>query len=377
MTASAPTTGIPAAKKPRSSNLELYRIICMLMIVAHHYVVNSGLMEEGAPLLGHPDTWHTVFLWLFGMWGKTGINCFLMITGYFMCKSQITVKKYLKLLLQIYLYNWVIFIIFFLTGHQPLTTHSALQLILPFWGFTNNFTSCFIIFYLIIPFLTILVQHLSQRQHLLLVLVATGCYTLFGSIPSFEVTFNYITWFSIIYFIASYIRLYPAPIFERRSLWGWLTLLSVIGAMLSVVILQHSTFMVYQYVDDSNKLFALLVAFCSFIWFKNINIKQSAFINAVGSTCFGVLLIHANSDAMRVWLWNETVDCIGSYAMPMQQLVPYCIGVVIAIFAVCSLIDYLRIQCLEKPFFKWYDKRLDSRVNHFVNTKILGTTDND
>lgn len=31
--------------KKRDSNLELFRIITMLLIVAHHYVVNSGLME--------------------------------------------------------------------------------------------------------------------------------------------------------------------------------------------------------------------------------------------------------------------------------------------------------------------------------------------
>ena len=31
-------------KTVRNSNLELYRIIVMLAIVAHHYVVNSGLM---------------------------------------------------------------------------------------------------------------------------------------------------------------------------------------------------------------------------------------------------------------------------------------------------------------------------------------------
>ena len=30
-------------KKNRDSNLELYRIIVMLLIIAHHYVVNSGL----------------------------------------------------------------------------------------------------------------------------------------------------------------------------------------------------------------------------------------------------------------------------------------------------------------------------------------------
>lgn len=32
--------------KQRNSNLELYRIIVMLLIVAHHYVVNSGMIEE-------------------------------------------------------------------------------------------------------------------------------------------------------------------------------------------------------------------------------------------------------------------------------------------------------------------------------------------
>lgn len=29
----------------RSSNIELFRILSMLMIVAHHYLVNSGLLD--------------------------------------------------------------------------------------------------------------------------------------------------------------------------------------------------------------------------------------------------------------------------------------------------------------------------------------------
>lgn len=29
----------------RNSNIELFRIISMLMIVAHHYLVNSGLLD--------------------------------------------------------------------------------------------------------------------------------------------------------------------------------------------------------------------------------------------------------------------------------------------------------------------------------------------
>ncbi len=78
----------------RNTNLELFRIISMLFIVAHHYVVNSGMMAE---MSANPFAANSLFFYLFGAWGKTAINCFVMITGYFMCKSHITVKKFFKL----------------------------------------------------------------------------------------------------------------------------------------------------------------------------------------------------------------------------------------------------------------------------------------
>ena len=82
--------------KVRSSNLELYRVIVMLAIVAHHYVVNSGVLQLAydAPMQAN-----SLFALLFGAWGKAGINCFVLITGYFMCTSRITLKKFVKLLL--------------------------------------------------------------------------------------------------------------------------------------------------------------------------------------------------------------------------------------------------------------------------------------
>lgn len=58
-------------KKIRRSNLELYRIIVMILIVAHHYVVNSGLMDVMA---NDPMSFRSLYLYFIGMWGKTGIN---------------------------------------------------------------------------------------------------------------------------------------------------------------------------------------------------------------------------------------------------------------------------------------------------------------
>ena len=73
----------------RNSNLELYRIIVMLLIVAHHYVVNSGVIEIASE---YPTSLRSLYYYLFGAWGKVGINCFVLITGYFMCEREISFR---------------------------------------------------------------------------------------------------------------------------------------------------------------------------------------------------------------------------------------------------------------------------------------------
>lgn len=352
------------SKAPRSSNLELYRIICMLMIVGHHYVVNSGLRESGSPMADNPTALNSIFLLLFGAWGKTGINCFLMITGYFMCTSKITLRKFIKLMGQIYLYKLLLYPILLIAGYETLSPVRIVQVLMPTWDIRDNFIGCFIWFWLSIPFLNIMVQNMSKRQHELLLILLLVIYTLLGSIPSFIVTFNYVTWFGVIYFIGSYIRMYPHPLFNQKKLWGYMTLIVVILTMLSVRLFN------YIFVADSNKIFAVAVAVCSFLWFKNMDIKYSKIINAFGAGTFGVLLIHANSNAMRTWLWKDFVNVIGHYTLPFGQLVLFSIGVVLAVFVVCNLIDQLRIATLEKWFLNWYDNKISVKADKYVNRII-------
>ena len=352
------------SKVPRSSNLELYRIICMLMIVAHHYVVNSGLLADDSPMRTNPIAVNNVFLSFWGAWGKTGINCFLMITGYFMCTSNITLRKFVKLIGQIYLYKFLLYPILLIAGYETFSVSRLVKVIMPTWGFSDNFVGCFIAFWLTIPFLNILVHNMNKRQHELLLMLLLVIYTLLGSIPSFNVTFNYVTWFGIIYFIASYIRMYPNSLFDSEKLWGYMTLFSVLLALLSIFRFG------FFFMSDSNKFFAVAVAVSSFLWFKNMNIRYSKVINAFGAGTFGVLLIHANSYAMHTWLWKDTIDVVGHYTMPIGQLILFSIGVVLAIFVICNLIDQLRIATLEKWFFGWYDRKISAKAEALVNRII-------
>ena len=330
--------------------------------------MNSGV--KAAELVTDPTAVNSVFLYSFGAWGKPGINCFLMITGYFMCTSKITLRKFIKLMGQIYLYKLLLYSILLIAGYETLSLSRVIIVIMPAWGFSDEFTGCFIGFWLTIPFLNILVQNMTKRQHELLLLLMLGMYTILGSIPSFDVRFNYVTWFGIIYLIASYIRMYPHPLFNQKKLWGLMTLIIVILSMLSVYLMLSIHLYDYHFVADSNKIFAVAVAVSSFLWFKNMNIRYSKIINAFGAGTFGVLLIHANSDAMRTWLWKDFIDVIGHYALPFGQLVLFSIGVVLAIFIVCNLIDQLRITTLEKWFLNWYDRNVSFKADKVVNRII-------
>ncbi len=339
----------------------------MLMIVAHHYVTNSGLMEPDSPLITSHKEINSMYMTLFSGWGKICINCFLMITGYFMCTSKITLRKFVKLIGQIYFYRVLLFITLFLGGYEILTLPRLVELIMPVWGLNYNFVSCFIVFWLLIPFLNILLNNITKHQHSLLLVLLLGGYSVMGSIPRFPLTFNYVSWFVVIYLIASYIRLRPNPVFDNLKLWRMVTLIVLTISALSILIMQwnfgnRGLLSSYFFVCDSNKLLAVLLAVSSFLWFKNMNLRYSKVINAFGSGTFGVLLIHAQSDAMNKWLWNDTVDVYGHYSLPLGYLVFYSFAVVLIIFIITNLMDQIRIATVEKSFMRFYDNSLEAKA---------------
>ena len=344
----------------RSSNLELFRIITMLLIIAHHYVVNSGLMNADGPMRANPLAFNTVFLWLFGAWGKTGINCFVLITGYFMCRSKITVKKFMKLLLEIMFYKIAIYAIFLITGYVQFSADGLIRALLPLYSVAQNFPGCFLLFYLLIPFLNITLQHMNERQHLRLVVLLGFIYVILGSVFGANVQFNYVTWFVVLYFVAAYVRMYPKALFDNTRLWAALaagTLLICVACILGFHFLGQKIKVVngYSLMTDSNKILAFAAAFCGFMFFKNVNIKQSRFINTVAASVFGVLLIHSGSAQMRTLVWVDILQVTQVYESPF--MIVHAFFSIIAIFTVCTVIDYLRIHFLEKPFFAIWDKK--------------------
>ena len=347
--------------KHRESNIELFRIIMMLLIVAHHYVVNSGVLVA---ISEPPYSWHHYFLYVFGMWGKIGINCFVLITGYFMCKSEITIRKFLKLLLEVLFYNIVIYSIFALTGYEAFSFVGMVKAFNPIESISSGFTSCFLIYYLMIPFLNAMVNHISKNQHQILICLCMLFFVVWDQIPGVEYRFNYVGWFCVLHVISSYIRVYIPNGKEKANnkhevllmiTGGVFAILSVIGQCMMIEQGWHVGWQ-YKWVVDCNAVVGVISSVMMFMGFKGMHIKYSPLINGIAASTFGVLLIHANCDTMRRWLWQDVchnVDWVSSPYMPLHA-----IGCVLAIFMACILIDKVRIYIIEKPMFKVVDRVL-------------------
>ena len=104
----------------RDSNIELFRVILMLLIIAHHFSLHY-VIKDGLPL----SSFERLYILLIGAWGKVAVDCFVIITGYFMCKSRITAKKFAKLVCEFMFYRWVFYLIFLISGYDPFSGHTS------------------------------------------------------------------------------------------------------------------------------------------------------------------------------------------------------------------------------------------------------------
>ena len=340
--------------RSRDTNLELYRIIGMFLIVMHHYVVNSGLTDPEGVMFSSPLALRSVSLFLLGAWGKAGINCFLMITGYFMCKSKISAKKYAKLMGEVLFYGITVFCVFLCTKYVKFSFREFVITVFPFSEISDNFTGCYLVFFLFIPFINCFINSINEKQHFYLLLLCGFTYILIGTVH--RTTLNYVSWFIVVYLIASYIRFYPKKIYANVKLWTALTVLS--AALMCISIIAGSWFLaktglnyIYYFVSDSNSLLPVVFGVSSFMLFKHMNIQYSKVINTIAASTFGVLCIHANSEAMRRWLWHDTLNNVGHYN-PLHAVIS-----VIGVYIICTLIDMFRIRLIEKPFFALWDKK--------------------
>jgi surface polysaccharide O-acyltransferase-like enzyme len=152
----------------RQSNIELLRIIAMLMIIAHHFAYNNVYVT--AYLF---DTFNGFWLQMMRIGGKIGVSIFVIISGYFLVNSSgFKISKLLKLWLQVLTFSVVSYVISSLVqGSFDLSFKTIISTLMPLTYDRWWFASAYIVLFLLSPFLNKMLHALSRNAYLAMLLV--------------------------------------------------------------------------------------------------------------------------------------------------------------------------------------------------------------
>jgi hypothetical protein len=298
-----------------------------------------------------------IFAQFFSFGGKTSINIFTLITGYFMVGRKLTVKRIVKILIPYIFWNYLINIVFLLTGYAEFGLR-FLKGVFPLsfvLGVDKGYGASMIAFYLLIPFLNILIKGMGEKMHLMLLGLLLFFYSIISTFSLINNVWGFIPWLCIMYLIGAYIKLYPCKWFESWKI-------AAIGLTVSVGLIWLSMLVVdfigarfgytgWSYMmGDCNKITVLGAGLSIFLLCKNLPIPQSKVINAIAACSWGVLLIHANSDTMRSFLWGTLLRNAEAYKTAWFPL--HAILSVLGVYIVCTALEMLRSKLMDSHILK-------------------------
>ncbi len=359
----------------RKSNIELLRIISMVMIIGHHLSVHSSITCN-YNAMGLNEFW----LYLLRVGGKVGVDVFVLITGYFMIhKKDIKISKLLKLWLQAFFYSITIYVLAVLFTSVKFNKQEFINAVMPITHSCWWFATTYFVLYLFIPYINLFISKIDKLTYKKILILCTILWVIIPTFVKVNLYVNQLIWLIYLYGVGGYIKLYKDDIKLNGGMCICISIVLLLisaffGIVLSVASTKYSVLRDYIfYYYDMYSIDVLLIALIMFLGFKNINIKNNKFINLVSSTTFGIYLIHDSRmlrKFVRIWQNVFKVDTIFN----TSYFIIYSIFVISFIFIVCSVIELLRIYLLEKRYTKLVDKisiKIDNVKNKIVNSKIL------
>lgn len=364
------------SKSYRESNIELLRIIAMIMIVAHHIAVHSGFGFA-------TDSISVNKLWIqfIQMGGKIGVNIFVLISGYFsITANSVKIKKLIMLWLQIFTYSAGIFLIIVTLSPQAFGIKAFVENVLPITSARWWFASTYFVLYLLSPYINKLLHALAKKEYQRLLVLLFLCWCIVPTVLNADLQSNALLWFVFLYALAGYLRLH----FDMNTIKSGKCILIALAVILitfsSVIVfdilgIKIAFFAAYAtFFYDMQKLPILIISLMLFMGFANAKIGYVPFINVISSTCFGVYLIHDN-DYIRNLLWHRIFQNAAYQNSPF--LILYTLMEIVIVFAVCAMLEWLRIHLLEKVYVKpvdnfssWVSKRLENFFSADIFEKI-------
>lgn len=368
----------------RKSNFELLRIVAMLMIVAHHLAVH-GVQQVLFPDRAY-HAWtagalcNKLFTLLLTPGGGIGVAVFFMLTGHFLVGKQRA--SVLKVSLQTVFYGLALSALFvvlsviqkqFGIGYDfsefspaakigLLLRHIFMPVSSCWW-----FVSAYVLLVLTAPRINQLLANLNKAGFIRLLLVTWffwySCQLVLdgGYAPLGRAFFFYL--------LGAYCRLFRADEQERPKIrhivlfvfcWLVFVICSFCSAELGKLSLKTATTL--QAIEKcvltglQSCILTPLCAWSLFVFFARLKTRPSRLINTVAATTFGVYLLH-DSSVGRQLIWNGILH-VSYWQFPSPYFPLLALADIVAVFAVCSALDGLRLRFIEPKLTAWAEKKI-------------------
>ncbi|MDE6382774.1 MAG: acyltransferase [Paramuribaculum sp.] len=334
----------------RQSNAELLRILSMMFVVMVHL---DGAALSLPTISGDFDALTSRELWKLSAQSITivGVNCFTLISGYFGIRASM--RGFLKLTFLCLFYSVGIATAFYLYDTIHSGTTFPWQNWCESWLVYSHtdlwYVPAYLGLYLLSPLLNATEQTFSNRRFAAIV----GSFTLFTVWCGwwwggrFNPTGYTVMQLILMYLIGAGVRRFTATFDQRQRIR---TLILGVGIYLAGT---AATFLISLYLDPINAFAynspaviaastGLLMTFTSFG-------MRSHTVNRIAASAFAVYLIHKNP-----LIWVRHIKPLANKVWELvdwQQYTLLVIGFTLAVYAICWMIDLLRIQ-IEKMVFR-------------------------
>lgn len=333
----------------RQSNIELLRIIAMLMIL----VLHANMMANGLPTCDEvrSDLLSSFFRFFFEVISIVGVNVFVLISGWFGMKC--TKRGLGNILFQSTFCSIVAIGIFFLQHHS-----------LPLWsllvkeayiGSSYWFVVSYLGLMIMSPLLNAFVEYSSKEvlgHFLVIFFLFQFVYGWLMLDVAHFINGNSILSFVGIYLLARYLRLYGRPQIDKSSLFfftGYALCSLIIVFFLLAGVLSNNVLISQNIIDKVaiayNSPFVIVGSVCLFLSFVHLDIGSHRWINWMAASAFSIYLIHCNIVLLPdyILLMSSAYEKFDGILCILALFV-----LMLAIGAACILIDQMRVWCWKK-----------------------------
>ncbi|MBO5472237.1 MAG: acyltransferase [Lachnospiraceae bacterium] len=342
-------------KKKRQANFELLRIVAMVMIITLHYLVKGG----AASPLTEDSALPVYFAWLLESFCLVAVNCYVLISGYFLVESDWKPGRIVSLVCQVLFYSLLIPAALILTGvisADSVSLYEWAEYLFPISTEHYWFATAYLMMYLFAPLLAEGIRRMDKRS----LQIATGLLLFFWTVVKSFVPLAFATdrfgydfgWFLCLFVLAGYLRRFGLPWLEKRSHAVFLYAASSVGAwalMLACAEVSGAVAALSVYgerIYTYNHILCLTGAVALFYVFKDSPVSEgraSELICKAAPYTFGVYLLHEHVLVRYRWLeWAGADAAAGTWGF-----LPHMLICVAAVYAAGTAVDYIRARLFE------------------------------